>query len=80
MVKFFEEKEVMMKFLREKETILIDEDSYPPMASINTIAFDLKTLIDSNKVREINPPSIRIRKVWIPNQYLTYKNYMAVER
>ena len=69
----------MVKFPREKKVILIDEDSYLPVASINITAFDFKALIDSNKARGI-PPSVRIIKAWISKQYLTYKNDMARER
>ena len=43
----------MVKFPREKEVILIDEDSYPPVASINTTAFDFKALINSKKAKGI---------------------------
>ena len=69
----------MVKFFGEKEAILIDEDSYPRVVSINTTAFDFKALINSKKAEGI-PLSLRIRKVWIPKQYLTYKNDMAIER
>ena len=62
MVKFPIEKEVMVNFSRKNEVILIDEDSYPPVASINTTTFNFKALIDSKKARE-NLPSLRIRKV-----------------
>ena len=48
-LKFSEEKEIMVKFLRKKELIMTNEDSFP-LASVNTISFDLKTLIDSKKV------------------------------
>ena len=72
MVKFPREKEVMVKFPREKEVILINEDSYPPIALINTTAFDIKAVMNSKKARGI-PPSLRIRKVLIHKQYLTYK-------
>ena len=41
-LKFPGEKEAMVKFPREKEAILIGEDTFPPIASINTVAFDLK--------------------------------------
>ena len=69
----------MVKFLGEKETILIDEDTFPPVASINTDAFDLKALVNSKKARGI-PSSPMIRNVWIPKQYLTYKNNLTTER
>ena len=69
----------MVKFLGQNEAILIDEDSYPLVASINTTAFDFKVVMNSKKARGI-PSSPRIRKVWIPKKYLNYKNYMVVER
>ena len=59
------EKEVMVKFLGEKEVILIDENIFPLVASINTTAFDLRALMNLKKARRI-PQSPRIRNVWIP--------------
>ena len=68
-----------MKFPREKKVMVIREDTFAHATSINTIAFDLKVVMNSKKLRGI-PPSLRIRKVWIPKQYLTYKNDLVVER
>ena len=51
----------MVKFPREKEVMVISEDTFPPIASINTVAFDLKVVLNS-KAKGI-PPSTRIRKV-----------------
>ena len=45
-MKFHGEKKATMKFHGEKEAILIDEDTFLPVASINTITFDLKALIN----------------------------------
>ena len=61
MVKLPGENEVMVKFPREKEAMLIDEDSYPPVASINTIVFYFKAVMNSKKARGI-PLSPRIKK------------------
>ena len=58
--------------------MVIGEDTFPPLASINTIAFDLKAVMNSKKVRGISP-SLRIRNVWIPKQYLIYKNDLATK-
>ena len=77
-MKFPRDKEVMVKFLGEKEAMLIDDDSYPPITSINTTVFYFKAVMNSKK-RGI-PPSHRIKNVWIPMQYVTYKNDLAVER
>ena len=63
----------MVKFSREKEVMVIGEDTFPLVTSINTVAFDLKAVMNSKKARGI-PISLRIRKVWILKQYLTYKN------
>ena len=38
----------------------IDEDPFPPVASVNITSFDLKALIVSNKVGKLSP-----RKVWV---------------
>ena len=40
----------ILKFLDKKEALTIDEDPFPPMASINTASFDLKALIKFKKV------------------------------
>ena len=58
---------------------MIGKDPFPSVASINTYGFDFKALMNSKKKKAI-PPSIRIRKLWIPKQYLTYKNYLTLER
>ena len=39
----------MVKFPREKEVMVIGEDTFPPVDSINTVAFDLKAVMNSNK-------------------------------
>ena len=69
----------MVKFLREKQVILINEDTFPPITSINVVDFDLNAVMNSKNERGI-PPSLRIRNVWIPNQYLTYKNDLVAKR
>ena len=56
------EKEAIVKFPGEKEFMVIGEDTFPLVASINTVAFDLKLVMNSKKARGI-PPSPRIRKV-----------------
>ena len=56
----------------------IDEDPFPLVASINTVSFDLRALIESKKAGRFLP-SVRVRKVWIPKQYLTYKNDLVAK-
>ena len=43
----------------------IDENPFPPVASIHTANFDLRALIESKKVGKISP-----RKVWVPKYCL----------
>ena len=43
----------------------INENPFPPMASINTASFDLRTLIESKKAGKLSP-----RKVWVPKYCL----------
>ena len=69
----------MVKFHRENEAVVIDEDPFPPVASINTVSFDLKGLINSKKAKRV-PLSPKTRKVWIFKQYLIYKDDFIVER
>ena len=37
----------MLKFPNKKEAMVIDEDPFLPIASINTASFDLRALIES---------------------------------
>ena len=59
--------------------MVIDEDLFPPVASINTTTFELRALIDSKKTRRITTGP-KIRNLWIPKQYLISKNDLIVER
>ena len=43
----------------------INEDPFPPVASINTASFDLRALIESKKLGKLSP-----RKVWVPKYCL----------
>ena len=44
--------------------------------AINIDATNLKVILNAKKARKFSP-SARIRKIWIPKQYLTYKNDLA---
>ena len=72
-VNFPKEKEVTMKPPRRKEVMVIDEDLFPPTASINIVATNLRVMPNAKKAR-IFSQSVRVRNVWILKQYLTYKN------
>ena len=51
----------ILKFPNTKEVMAIEEDPFPPVASINITSFDLKALIESKKAGKLSP-----RKVWVP--------------
>ena len=55
--------------------MMIDEDLFPPVASINMAAIDLRTLLNVKKA-----PSSKIRNVWIPKQYLVYMDDLVARR
>ena len=77
-VNFPGEKEVMVKPLEGKEAMMINEDPFPPTALINIVATDSRAMLNAKKARRFSL-SAKIRKVWIPKQYLTYKNDLATK-
>ena len=48
-----------------KKRLEIDEDPFPPVASVNTTSFDLRALIESKKEGKLS-----LRKVWVPKYYM----------
>ena len=57
---------------------MVDEDLFPPMASVNIVATDLRAVLNEKKDEKFFL-NIKIRKVWIPKQYLVYKDGFAVK-
>ena len=55
----------MVKPLGGKEAMMIDEDPFPPTASINIATTDSRAMLNAKKVGRFSP-SVRVRKVWIP--------------
>ena len=53
--------------------MMIDEDPFPSIASINIATTDSRAMLNAKKAERFSL-SIKVRKLWIPNQYLTYKN------
>ena len=39
----------VLKFPEKKETILVDKDPFPPVATVNTATFDLRSLINHKR-------------------------------
>ena len=58
---------------------MIDEDPIPPVASVNMAANNLKVVFNEKNdgIFSINS---RIRKVWIPKQYLIYRDELTAKR
>ena len=76
--KFPMEKKVMVKPLGEKKAMVIDEDPFQPAASIYIATIDSRAMPNAKKAGRFSP-SFRVRNVWIPKQYLTYKNGLAAK-
>ena len=57
---------------------MVDEDPFPPEASVNIAATDLRAVLNENEDEEFSP-NVKIRKVWIPKQYLVYKDELAIK-
>ena len=64
----------ILKFLDKKETMAIDEDPFPLVASINTSNFDLRALIESKKEEKLSP-----MKVWVPKYCLIHVDRLKNE-
>ena len=52
----------ILKFLEKIEAMVIDEDPFPPVESINIAASDLRAMLNVKKVGRFSP-SAMIRKV-----------------
>ena len=56
--------EGILKFLEKNEAMLIDEDPFPPVASINIVATNLRAVLNAKNAGRFSP-NAKIRKVWI---------------
>ena len=68
----------ILKFLEKKGSMVIDEDPFPPVASVNIDAFDMRAVLNEKKNERFSP-NAKKRKVWIPKQYLVHKDELAVK-
>ena len=67
----------ILKFPEKKETMLVDEDPFPPVANVNAATFDLREVLNARRKQrrsevdhsELHPERV-IRKVWVPKKYL----------
>ena len=58
--------------------MVVDEDPFPPVALVNISATNLIAILNEKKDDKFSS-NARIRKVWIPKQYLVYKDELAVK-
>ena len=58
--------------------MMIDEDPFPPAVSINIAATYSRAMLNVKKGERFSS-SAKIRKIWIPKQYLTYNNDLAAK-
>ena len=68
----------ILKFPEKKEAMVIDEDTFPPVASANIDATYLRAVLNEKKDERFSL-NVRIRKVWIPKQYLVHKDELEIK-
>ena len=51
----------ILKFPKKKEVMVIDDDPFPPIASINIVVVDSREMLNAKKATRFSP-STRIRK------------------
>ena len=59
----------IFKFPQKKEAMAIDEDPFPPVATINAASADLGAITEPKKMEKLSPDP-KIRKVWVPKYCL----------
>ena len=68
----------ILKFLEKNEAMVVDEDPFPPVASVNIGATDLRAVLNEKNDEKFSPNAM-IRKVWIPKNYLVHKDELVVK-
>ena len=63
----------ILKFPEKKEVMVIDEDPFPLVASVNIAATDLRAMLNAKKDERFSP-NAGIKKVGILKQYLVHKD------
>ena len=59
--------------------MVIDEDQFPLVASVNIATIDLRAVLNAKKDGRFSP-NVRIRNVWIPKQYLVHRDELGAKR
>ena len=57
---------------------MVDEDLFSLVASVNIATMDLIAVLNEKKDEKFSP-NVKIRKVWIPKQYLVYKDELTIK-
>ena len=68
----------ILKFLEKKEAMVVDEDPFPQMDLVNILATDIRVVLNEKEDKKFSP-NVKIRKVWIPKQYLVYKDELVLK-
>ena len=68
----------ILKFPDKKEAMVVDEDPFPQMALVNIPATDMRAILNEKEDKKFSS-NVNIRKVWILEQYLVYKDELAVK-
>ena len=57
---------------------MVDEDPFPPVALVNITAIDLRVVLNEKEDEKFSS-NVKIRKLWIPKQYLVCKDELVVK-
>ena len=57
---------------------MVDEDPFPPVASVNIAATYMRVILNENEDEKFSP-NVKIRKVWVPKKYLVYKDELTIK-
>ena len=69
----------ILKFPEKKKVMVIDEDPFPPVASVSIVATDLRAMLNKKKDKRFSL-NVGIRKVWIPKQYFVHMDDLTTKR
>ena len=57
---------------------MVDEHPFSLVASVNIAATDMRVVLHEEKDERFSL-NVRIRKVWIPKQYMVYKDELTIK-
>ena len=55
---------VILKFLEKNEAMVVDEDPFPPMASVNIATTYMRAVLNEKEDEKFSP-NVKIRNAWI---------------